>query len=102
MYKNVHTMKPFETVAEAVKRINISGTILLDTFFMNGEWDGLLKVTVGSDHLINHFEITYPTPEHHEIIVRERQLLRELQPELLETLTPAQVSQLEAGDSLPF
>ena len=102
MYKNVYTVNPFETIEDSIQRINVRGSILLDTFFMNGEWDGLTKVTVGSDNLINNIEIVYPTPEHHEIIVRERQLLSELQPELLETLTNNQIKKLEKGNTLPF
>lgn len=102
MYKNVYTVNPFETIEDSIQRINARGSILLDTFFMNGEWDGLTKVTVGSDNLINNIEIVYPTPEHHEIIVRERQLLSELQPELLETLTNNQIKELEKGNTLPF
>lgn len=102
MYKNVHTVQPFETIEEAVQRINLKGSILLDTFFADSEWDGLTKVTVGADHLINHIEIIYPTPEHHEIIVRERQLLGEMYPELIESLTDNEVEKLEKGYSLPF
>ena len=102
MYKNIHTVRPFETIEEAVQRINLKGSILLDTFFADSEWDGLTKVTVGTDHLINHIEIVYPTPDHHEIIVRERQLLGEMHPELVESLTDAEVEKLETGNSLPF
>lgn len=102
MYKNVYTVNPFETIEETIQRINLKGSILLDTFFADGEWDGLTKVTVGTDHLINHIEIVYPTPDHHEIIVRERQLLGEMYPELVESLTDAETEKLETGNSLPF
>lgn len=102
MYKNVYTVNPFETIEETIQRINLKGSILLDTFFADGEWDGLTKVSVGTDHLINHIEIVYPTPDHHEIIVRERQLLGEMHPELVESLTDAETEKLETGNSLPF
>lgn len=104
MFKHVHTVTTIETLSQTIESLQTNKaveTFLIDTFFIDGEFDGLTKVTVCFGEITN-IEMVFPQPEHHEIIIRERQLLTELKPELNQNLSTNDIQKLNNGVSLPF
>lgn len=101
MYKNVHHLKGFTSPIEETEKLKTNKpveTFLFDTFFTNGEFYALTKVTVFNGVIMNIEEV-YPTMDHHEIINRERQILAEMDSEYTMFLTQDQCDLLDNADA---
>lgn len=104
MFKPVHTVMDNQLLIDTLKPL-ITGRqvecILLDYFFIDGSFYELTEVIVcfGEIHSI---KTIYPKTAFHEVIIRERQLLSEIHPELEKMLDDKSKQLLDKGEAIPF
>lgn len=82
---------------------NTYKTFYFDLFFKHGssDYDVLKRIDVKHGQIVEISDY-YPTPDEHEIIVRERQFMAELYPELLNELDDYSKSLLQKESVLAF
>lgn len=106
MFKNAHQLVEFDTIDSKINELKTNKfeeVFLLDTFFIDGEFDMLTEVTVKYNEIVNIKKIA-PSMDYHEMLIRERQMLSELNPEILDFLSKEDQNKLEHGEAfaLPF
>lgn len=101
MFKNAYQLVEFDTIDSKINELKTNKfeeVFLLDTFFIDGEFDMLTEVTVKYNEIVNIKKIA-PSMDYHEMLIRERQMLSELNPKIVSFLSKEDQDKLEHGEA---